>query len=159
MAEGYISKVVCACGCDTYLSQPAVDRGWKYLWGHKPKHVPLAARPERSGCRAKRVLSAVSYGSAAAMVLADIQGARRLMADVFAAESAAMEALRPLLAKSVAVEQRVRVLCAAALALTAVTGEGEDAARSEIDQVDVMVRSWRASHVRMRDVLSGEQRA
>lgn len=47
MAEGYISNVECACACGTLLPQHLVDRGWRYLRGHKPKTATGAAKRER----------------------------------------------------------------------------------------------------------------
>lgn len=35
--EGYISNVECACGCGNLMPQHLVDRGWRFLHGHKPK--------------------------------------------------------------------------------------------------------------------------
>ncbi|HEY2013840.1 MAG TPA: hypothetical protein VGH38_10090, partial [Bryobacteraceae bacterium] len=37
---GFFSKTECACGCENLLAQRTVDRGWRYIRGHKPKTAP-----------------------------------------------------------------------------------------------------------------------
>lgn len=41
-----ISEVTCACGCDTLMPQTVVDRGWRYLRGHKPSSLKVAKKPQ-----------------------------------------------------------------------------------------------------------------
>jgi hypothetical protein len=39
VAEGFISKTMCICGCETLMPQHLVNIGWKYLRGHKPAEM------------------------------------------------------------------------------------------------------------------------
>ena len=39
----YITEQECACGCGTRMGSAVVERGWKYLRGHKPRGAPGAS--------------------------------------------------------------------------------------------------------------------
>jgi hypothetical protein len=35
---------LCQCGCGNFLTPAVLERGWKYCWGHSPKHNRERAR-------------------------------------------------------------------------------------------------------------------
>lgn len=56
----HVTSVVCACGCDTLLPSTIVNRGWRYLRGHKPK--PEGWQPGLIHARKERAPRAVTKG-------------------------------------------------------------------------------------------------
>ncbi len=71
MAAYYITDQLCACGCKTRMPSTIVDRGWKYLKGHKPAHL----RPDVKAVSDRPVQLAAkvySYGDAKTLAEAEI---------------------------------------------------------------------------------------
>lgn len=91
MAEGYISKQECACGCQTLLPTHLVRRGWRYLRGHKPKQQAAvsAARADASGTARQ-----ASFGGALQMAHLALAEAEQQLRACDAAYEAATERKR-----------------------------------------------------------------
>lgn len=72
-----ISKIECACGCKTLLSQKTVDRGWTVIRGHKAaiagvgRVAPLLGKPREH--HPAKVVSNTSMDSIERFIAAELQ--------------------------------------------------------------------------------------
>ena len=111
MAEGYMSQVECAGGCGMLLAQHLVDRGRRFLWGHKGG-CPREGDPPRrrhKGVRTPKPAQAVvaSYWLMLEMACEELEAQR----DAMLQQSGA------LLATAEELSQRMEQLSAARKAL------------------------------------------
>jgi hypothetical protein len=109
MTEFHVTRVECKCGCGVLLNSALVERGWRYLRGHKPAGLPKVNPPAKVGASEH-----VSYERTLAMAQQNLAECRRTRERLVAER----EAMKQRIEQIERDEQRLEELCRALGAMT-----------------------------------------